>query len=171
MEAIIERWKDVFTNDSIKVGKTDLVSPFRIDLEPNANPVRQRSRPLTPEQVQALRKQLDEWLADGVIEPSDSPWASPMVPVLKKDGSIRWAIDYHALNLKTVADSFPTPRIDEVIACFAGSRVFSALDAAQAFHNIPGPWFSNPNGFCVHFWTVPICTHAVWVEECRGGVL
>ena len=55
----------------------------------------------------------------------------------KRQGSIRWAIDYRALNLRTVADSFPTPRIDQVIACFAGSRVFSALDAAQAYHNIP----------------------------------
>ena len=110
--------------DSIKVGKTEWVDPFHIELEPNTTPVRQRSRPLTPEQVQVLRQQLDDWLADGVIEPSDSPWASPMVPVLKKDGSVRWAIDYRALNLRTVADSFPTPKIEEVIACFAGSRVF-----------------------------------------------
>ena len=56
VEALIERWKDVFTNDNIKVGKTSRVDPFHIELEPNTNPVRQRSRPLTPEQVQALRK-------------------------------------------------------------------------------------------------------------------
>ena len=99
VEALIERWKDVFTNDHVKVGKTEWVDPFHIELEPNTTPVRQRSRPLTPEQVQALRQQLDDWLADGVIEPSDSPWASPMVPVLKKDGSI--TVSYTHLTLPT----------------------------------------------------------------------
>ena len=81
VEALIERWKDVFTNDHIKVGKTAWVEPFHIELEPNTTPVRQRSRPLTPEQVQALRQQLDDWLVDGVIEPSDSPWALSLIHI------------------------------------------------------------------------------------------
>ena len=66
-----------------------------------------------------LKVQLDDWLRDCVIEPADSPWASPLVPVKKKNG-----------------DSFPTPNISEVLETLGESRVFSMLDAQNAYHCI-----------------------------------
>ena len=73
---------------------------------------------------------------DCVIEPADSPWASPLVPVKKKNGAIRWATDFRVLNSLTVDDSFPTPNISEVLETLSESKVFSTLDAQNAYHCI-----------------------------------
>ena len=59
-----------------------------------------------------------------------------MVPVLKKDGTLRWTVDYRGENKQTIPGSFPTPRIDILLANLGGSSVFSTVDAAQAYHNI-----------------------------------
>ena len=84
-----------------------------------------------------MKKQLADWTADGIIAPSASAWASPLVPVMKEDGTVRWAIDFRALNLHTVPDSFPTPNIADVLQTFSGIKCFSTLDASQAYMNIP----------------------------------
>ena len=145
-------YRDVFTDETQKVGRCDIDGPFKITLEPGTKPVKSRDRSLKPDQLDSLKQQLQEWEADSVIGPSDSPWASPLVPVLKKDGSTRWAVDYRALNLHTVPDSFPTPRIAEVLEGLAGSKVFSTLDAAQAYHNIPvAPESQSLTAFVCHF--------------------
>ena len=64
-------------------------------------------RPLSTAQKANLRAQLDSWLKDGVISPTESPWGSPLVPMAKKDRETRWAVDFRALNTVTIADSFP----------------------------------------------------------------
>ena len=83
-----------------------------------------------------MKGQLDDWLRDCVIEPAESPWASPLVPVKKKNGTRRWATDFRVLNLLTVDDSFPTPNISEVLETLSESKVFSTLDAQNAYHCI-----------------------------------
>ena len=134
------------------MGRCDIDGNFKIELEPGTRPVKSRDRSLKPDQLESLRQQLRDWTADSVIGPSDSPWASPLVPVLKKDGTTRWAVDYRALNMHTIPDSFPTPRIAEVLEGLAGSKVFSTLDAAQAYHNVPVDQESQSlTAFICHF--------------------
>ena len=130
-------YKNVFTTPDQKVGLAKFGGPFRIEILPGSQPVKSRDLGLKPAQIESLKQQLKDWTADGVIKPSTSPWASPHVPVLKKDGSMQWAVDYRRLNQCTVPDSFPTHRIADVMDGLAGSRVFSTLDAAQAYHNVP----------------------------------
>ena len=86
--------KSVFTDETTKVRVTDYVELFNIELEPGTKPVKQRTRPLTPAQVETLKKQLADQTADGIIGPSASAWASPLVPVMKKAGTVLWAIDF-----------------------------------------------------------------------------
>ena len=70
---------------------------------------------------------------DGVIQPSHSPWSSPVVMVGKKDGIYRFCVDYRALNSITKADKFPLPRIDDLLDKVRDARYFTTLDLASGF--------------------------------------
>ena len=74
------------------------VLEMKIDLVPGVIPYKSRVRLLNPDQKENLRNQIDKWLEQEVIEPLVSPWASPLVPVKKKDGRTRWVTDLRELN-------------------------------------------------------------------------
>ena len=79
----------------------------------DARPVRCGPRRLAPAGLRKEQTCVQEMLHGGQIEPSDSPWASPVVLVTKKDGSTRFCVDYHRLNALTTKDAYPLPRIDD----------------------------------------------------------
>ena len=137
---ILRRYQDCFftsgATDEDKYGLTDLTE-MKIRLKPGAVPIRQKVRPLNPKQEEVLQKQLDSWLANEIIEPSRSEWASPTVIVAKKTGDWRVCIDYRKLNEVTVGDSYPLPRIETLLSKAGGHQIYSALDASNAYHNIP----------------------------------
>jgi hypothetical protein len=99
-------------------------------------PIKMRHRPINPTLEPDLRKQLDKWEEQGVIEPSQSPWSFPLVAAPKKGGKIRWCVDYRRLNAVTIKDTFPLPHIEDNLARLSRSRVFSCLDGSGAFHVI-----------------------------------
>ncbi|MCG8045580.1 MAG: RNase H-like domain-containing protein, partial [Candidatus Thiodiazotropha endolucinida] len=76
---------------------------------------------------------LDLMLAQDIIQPSASPWASPIVLVKKKDGTRRFCVDYRRLNDVTTKDAYPLPRIDESLDQLAGSKWFSCLDLSSGY--------------------------------------
>ena len=88
----VEHFDAISINDH-DFGKTEALK-FHIQVPKEVAPIRAKCRPLNPIQEKDLRLQLDEWLSHGIIEPSMSPWASALVPVSKKDGKIRWCIDF-----------------------------------------------------------------------------
>ena len=135
MRNLVEEFQSIFTSDGVRVGHTQTVE-HDIVLTTGAKVHRDKARPLHPQTREALKEQIEAWLADDVIQPSCSEWASAMVPVKKKDGSWRWAVDYRGLNGVTVPDMFPTPNISQILERLGGSKVFSSLDAAQAYHNV-----------------------------------
>lgn len=95
VEDLVGDFLDVFTDEGRAVGRVEdsFFHSFRIQLEPGARPVKEGIRPLSHQQKEALKEQLRIWLRDGVIRPGTSPWGSALVPVRKKDGSMRWTID------------------------------------------------------------------------------
>lgn len=99
-------------------------------------PIRQQVRRVPfalRERVTAL---VDEMLRGGVVKESCSPWASPVVLVKKKNGDLRFCVDYRRINAVTHKDVFPIPRIDDLLDQLNGKRVFSTLDAKSGYWQI-----------------------------------
>uniref|UniRef100_A0A803KDA6 Gypsy retrotransposon integrase-like protein 1 n=1 Tax=Xenopus tropicalis TaxID=8364 RepID=A0A803KDA6_XENTR len=85
----------------------------------------------------AMKKEVEEMLALGVIVPSQSPWASPVVLVPKKDGSTRFCVDYRKLNQVTVTDAYPMPRVDELLDHLGNAKYLTTLDLSRGYWQIP----------------------------------
>ena len=109
---------------------------MKIELEPGAVPKRCGVRPLNPDQRSDLKNQIDDWIHEGVIEPSNSPWASPLIPVKKKDGKTRWVTDLRGLNSQTVKDAYPLANIQENLQKLKGATFLLSLAAAGAYHAV-----------------------------------
>ena len=133
--ALVLKYADVFTPSSeSQVGVTDLLD-MKLKMKPGPV-IRQKVRPMNPDMKASADKQVSSWLKDGIISPSVSEYSSPMVPVKKKDGTIRWCIDFRQVNDRVIADSFPIPRIEELVQAAAGHKLYSALDCFAAYHHI-----------------------------------
>jgi hypothetical protein len=87
----------------------------RIELEEGTKPSFGGLYRMSPLELQEVRKQLTELLELGFIQPSKSPWGAPILFVRKKNGKLRMCCDYRALNKSTVKDSYPLPRIDDLL--------------------------------------------------------
>lgn len=88
------------------------------------------SRPYqySPLHKDEIKKQVKELLASGMIVPSNSPFASPVLLVQKKDGTWSFCVDYRKLNSLTIKNRFPIPVIDEILDELAGTKFFTKLD-------------------------------------------
>ena len=127
---------DSFAMSDTELGETDIVE-HTIDTG-EAKPVRTCPRRLP----YALRKELQEELGrltmSGCIEPSTSPYASGLVLVRKKDGSLRVCVDYRRINQDTVPDRYPMPRVDELVDAIGRQKgkYFSTLDMMKGYHQV-----------------------------------
>lgn len=131
---VLMRYHDVIAiSDRELTQCTD--TEYKIEMT-NADPVRQRVRPVPP----AIRGQVKDILKDlierNIIEPCSSNYSSPVVLVRKKDGSIRFCIDYREVNKRIKADSYPLPSIDVSLQRLVGKKLFSTLDLLSGFWQI-----------------------------------
>ena len=83
-----------------------------------------------------MNKLLHEMQENDIIHPSSSPWASPIVLVQKKDGSVQFCIDYRKLNAVTTKDAYALPRIDDTLDTLCGSKWFSTLDLLSGYWQV-----------------------------------
>lgn len=123
-----------FCLDDNERGETDLLQ-FEINTG-DASPRRHAPRRMPFAVRQEVARQLKNMQETGVVQPSNSPWASPVVMVRKKDGTHRFCVDYRDLNAVTRADTFPLPRIDDLLDQLGNSRYFSTLDLASGYWQI-----------------------------------
>ena len=115
-------------------GETDLI---QMTIDTDDAPPRRQPVHRTPFAVRTeVARQLREMQSQGVIEPSTSLWASSVVLVRKKDGSLLFCIDYRHLNLATKPDVFPLPRMDDLLDHLGQSKFFSTLDLASGYWQV-----------------------------------
>lgn len=91
---------------------------------------------MSVQELEVVKKYLEDNLSKGFIEPSQSPFAAPILFVKKADGGLRFCIDFRKLNFLSRKDRYPLPLIDETLSRLATAKRFTKLDIRQAFHKI-----------------------------------
>ncbi|XP_071683463.1 uncharacterized protein [Lolium perenne] len=114
----------------------DRAVEFVIELEPGTAPISKRPYKMGSNELAELKKQLDELQKLGFIQPSTSPWGCPTIFVKKKDKTDRLVVDYRPLNEKTIKNTYPLPRINELFDQLAGATVFSKMDLRSGKANV-----------------------------------
>ncbi|GFX78600.1 retrovirus-related Pol polyprotein from transposon 297 [Trichonephila clavipes] len=133
-ERLFQEFEHVFSRNSSDIGHTT-VTQHRIDTADHP-PIKQHPRRLPFAKQEEVGTLLREMQENDIIEPSSSPWASPIVLVRKKDGSTRFCVDYRKLNDVTKKDSYPLPRIDDTLDTLSGHKWFSTLDLKSGYWQV-----------------------------------
>ncbi|KAK3568728.1 hypothetical protein QTP86_014757, partial [Hemibagrus guttatus] len=134
LSALLLEYSDIFSSSKRNSGRCTLVKHHIRTGE--QTPIKQRAYLASPEKRAEIEKQVAGLLADGVIEESCSPWASPVVLVKKKCGTWRFCVDYRRLNSVTIKDSHPLPRVDDTLDALAGAVWFSTLDFSNGYWQV-----------------------------------
>ena len=134
LQNLLYRHGDVFSRDEYDLGRATMVK-HRIDTGIN-RPFRQPLRRQPAHLLPIIDEQLQEMQRQGIIRPAQSEWGSNLVVVKKKDGSLRFCVDYRQLNERTIKDAYPLPRIDDCLDTLGGSTWFSTMDLRSGYHQV-----------------------------------
>jgi hypothetical protein len=115
-----------------------------IPTEVGAPPPYRKSYRMSENEKQEVTRQVEDLLAMGYIEPSNSPYGAPVLFVQKKDGTLRMCIDYRQLNKITIRDRYPLPRIEDLLDMVGKNRIFSSLDLQSGYHQMLLPEVDVP---------------------------
>ena len=127
-------YHDIFFLDKNEIGCMD-ATEHMIELLDN-EPFKEKFRWIAPPLLNKVWKHLQEMLDGGAIRPSQSAWCNAMVLVQKKDGGLRFCIDFRRLNARTKKDSYPLPRMQEIMESMVGARFFSMMDLKSGFWQV-----------------------------------
>ena len=100
-------------------------------------PIKLRYYPVSPAKQVLIDRELQDLLAQGVVEPSKSAWSAPILMVPKKDGSYRFCVDYRRLNKVTKKDAYPLPYISAILDRLRDAKYLSSLDIKSAYWQVP----------------------------------
>ena len=139
LKALLEEFEDVFPPE-LPSG----LPPVRgvghsIRVELGSTPPSRPMYRLSPTELDEVKAKVSDLLEKGFIEPSSSPYGAPILFVAKKDGSLRMVQDYRYLNKITIKDSYPLPRIDDLLDRISGAKYFSSLDLTSGYYQIRIP--------------------------------
>jgi hypothetical protein len=133
MVLVVNEFPNVFPEELLGM-PPDRDIEFVIDLKSGTAPIYKSPYRMTTSQLAELKEHIKELLDKGYIHPSSSSWGAPAIFVLKKDGTQRLCVDYHALNEVTVKNKYPLHRIDDLFDQLWGAYVFSKIDLSSGYH-------------------------------------
>ena len=157
---LLLHFKDIFAFKEGDVGCTHLIQ-HDIDTG-DSLPIKLRPRRLPLARQEAADKVLWEMQQTGIVEPSDSPWAAPVVMVPKKNGQWRFCADYRRLNGVTRKDFYPLPRVDEDLDQVAGSAWFTSLDLRSGYWQVPSPLCQTKDCVLHKPWPLAVQSFTIW---------
>ncbi|UYV69772.1 hypothetical protein LAZ67_7000699, partial [Cordylochernes scorpioides] len=133
---VVNEYRDCFALGMGELGCTD-VTKMDIKEVDGSKPVCLRPYKTTASEREAIREIVREWKDNGIVTETRSPYASPVLLVRKKTGDHRLVVDYRRLNIQTVKDKFPLPRIDDLLEGLRNAKFFTTLDLAHGYLQIP----------------------------------
>ncbi|UYV64019.1 hypothetical protein LAZ67_2006344 [Cordylochernes scorpioides] len=133
---VVNEYRDCFALGMGELGYTD-VTKMDIKEVDGSKPVCLRPYKTTASEREAIREIVREWKDNGIVTETRSPYASPVLLVRKKTGDHRLVVDYRRLNIQTVKDKFPLPRIDDLLEGLRNAKFFTTLDLAHGYLQIP----------------------------------
>ena len=131
---LLFEYREQFAVSDSELTQTNLIE-HKINTE-NNEPFKAAWRPVPYKLQSQVQQFVDDFLNQGIIIPSSSPWNSAIVLVKKKDNSLRFWVDYRGLNALTKKDSYPLPNIDSVLTSLNGKSIFSSIDLASGYWQI-----------------------------------
>lgn len=133
---LVHKFKEIFPN-TLPKGKPSHDFSHKIELIEGAQPHCRYPYRLSLPETDELRNQLSVLLEEGRVRTSHSPWGAPVLFARKKDGGLRMCVDYRALNKLTIKNKYPLPRTDDCLDKLANASLFTSLDLASGFWQIP----------------------------------
>ena len=134
LKEVLAESTDVFALDDSELGCTSLVQ-HSIDTGDQL-PVKQQPYRTPVVYREKIEKMVNDMQEQGVVKPSNSPWASPIVLVPKKDGSLRFCVDFRRLNAITRKDVYPLPRVEDILDTLGEAKYFTSLDLASGYWQV-----------------------------------
>ncbi len=132
LKKVLISFSDIFRKQN---GRTNMMR-HQIKLIPESKPINSPPYRYAPAKRQVIEQNLKEMKEEGIIVPSKSPWASPVVLAPKKDGTIRFCVDYRKLNSITIRDAYPIPRIDDTLDALQEAKFVSTLDLRSGYWQV-----------------------------------
>lgn len=129
---LLAKYPDITRPNLKKLGNSE-VEHY---IETNGPPIFTKARPIPPHKYNAAKQEFQLMMSEGICRPSNSPWASPLHMVLKKDGTYRSCGDYRRLNAVTTPDRYPIPRLHDFTHNLQTKKIFSKIDLQKAYYQI-----------------------------------
>src|SRR6266542_3189523 len=135
LNELLKEFEDIISTDvKPKLGRTGII---KHKVKVTGNPIKGRPYPVKDNKREKwMKEEIDRMLKEGIIKKSKSPWASPVVLVSKKDGSIRFCVDYKKVNDLTIVDAHSLPIVNDTVDKIEGKKYYTLIDLASGYWQV-----------------------------------